>query len=166
VAKIPNMEEEESEYQTRVDVCLTKEEHATHADERIDYQATLDAEAEDDNTIYPSNIRSIEFQEEIAPEIKRETNTGANLGTKKSPPASLNEYRIKYGLQLDDVEEEQDNYTTQNGETRKESKKIIKDDLKRPASMDVDRSVIIPQQEQNDEEDDEKKFESSGISLV
>lgn len=156
MAEIPNMEEEEEDYQTRVDVCLTKEEAMTQGDEPIEYQATLDGD--DDNSVYPNNFQSKDIQEEIAPEIKRGINCGVNADNKKSPPSSLSEYRVKYGLQLDDVEEEAGIETTQNErETRDESNKTINVHSKKPASMDVDRSIIIPQQEQPDDEENIKQ---------
>jgi len=167
MAEIPNMEEEEDEYQTRVDVCLTKEEALTQADEPIEYQATLDGE--DENSVYQNNFRSCGVHEEIVPEIKRETSGGVNIEAVKCSPGSLSDYRVRYGLQLDDVEEEVDLDTVHNGEeTRDESNKTIKVNLKQPHSMDVDRSITTPQQEQNDDDFEEiaqKNNDSNNSSI-
>ena len=87
--------------QTRVEAVLSKED--VTGNEVLDCQIT--SNCDDDNR------QNFELRNEEPPEIRRESQsspTNPKSKLRANPPANMSEYQVKYGLQLDDVIEEQE----------------------------------------------------------
>lgn len=105
--------------QTRVDVSLSQED-ITQRNEEMEYQASDNREGENTQAAYQvhSGFNDMSHIEE-SPKANREMsnfNEGKRFHEEKETkkPGHMDQYRVKYGLQLDDVEEEDHTYQTNN----------------------------------------------------
>lgn len=103
--------------QTRVE-CSLSQEDITQRNEEMDYQASDNREGENSQAAYQvqNGFNDMSHIEE-SPKAKREISTfsdGRKLNDETKKPGHMDQYRVKYGLQLDDVEEEDQTCQTNN----------------------------------------------------
>ena len=102
--------------QTRVDVSLSQED-ITQRNEEMDFQASDNREGENIQAYQVQPGFNDMSQIEDSPKARRENSTfseGRKYNEETKKPGYMDQYRVKYGLQLDDVEEEDQTCQTNN----------------------------------------------------